>query len=100
MKVQWSPLVLEQAEEAMDFIAAEGRPGAAAAWLDGLYERVRNLVPFPEQGRVVPEVGRKEIREIQYQGFRVLYRVSPGTVGILSVRHGRRELPSEEITDD
>lgn len=98
MKIQWSPLALEQAEEAMDFIAAEGRPGAATAWLDGLFERVRNLAPFPEQGRVVPEAGRKEIREIQYQGFRVLYRVSSGEIGILSVRHGRRELHSEEIT--
>jgi len=98
VKVQWSPLALAQAEEAMNFIAGQGRPGAAAAWLDGLFERVRNLAPFPEQGRVVPEVGRPEIREVQYQGFRILYRVSPDTVGILSVRHGRRELRFEGLT--
>jgi len=100
VKVQWSPLALEQAEEAMDFIAGQGRPNSAAVWLDGLFERVRNLAPFPEQGRVVPEVGRTEIREVQYQGFRILHRVSPDTIGILSVRHGRRELPSEEFTDE
>jgi len=82
----------------MNFIAGQGRPEAAAAWLDGLFERVRNLAPFPEQGRVVPEVGRPEIREVQYQGFRILYRVSPDTVGILSVRHGRRELRFEGLT--
>lgn len=100
MKIQWSPLALEQAEEALDFIAAQGRPGTAVTWLNGLFERVRGLTPFPNQGRVVPEVGLEEIREIQYRGFRVLYRVSPETIGILSVRHGRREPPSEDLADD
>jgi plasmid stabilization system protein ParE len=100
VKIQWSPLALEQAEEAVDFIAAQGRPRTAAAWLDGLFERVRGLASFPNQGRVVPEVGREEIREVQYQGFRVLYRVSPETIGILSVRHGRRHLTPDEIADE
>ena len=27
MKIQWSPLALDQAEEALEFIAAQGRPG-------------------------------------------------------------------------
>ena len=100
MKIQWSPLALEQAEDALDFIAAQGRPGVAAAWLEGLFERVRGLAPFPKQGRVVPEVGREEIREIQYEGFRVLYRVSPSWIGILSVRHGRQQLSPEDVADD
>lgn len=100
MKVQWSPLALDQAEEALDFIAAQGRPGVAAAWLDGLFKRVRELAPFPEQGRVVPEVGRKEIREVQYEGFRILYCISPETIGILSVRHSRQQLFRGEVADD
>ena len=99
MKIQWSPLALDQAEEALDFIAAQGRPGGAAVWLDGLFERVRGLGPFPKQGRVVPEVGRAEIREIQYEGFRILYRVSPEIIGILSVRHSRQQLLREEFPD-
>ena len=100
MKIQWSPLALDQAEEALEFIAAQGRPGVAAAWLDGLLRRVRELVPFPKQGRVVPEVGREEIREIQYEGFRILYRLSPEVIGILSVRHSRQQLFREEVADD
>ena len=100
MKIQWSPLALDQAEEALDFIAAQGRPGVAAAWLDGLFERVRGLVPFPKQGRIVPEVGREEIREIQYEGFRILYRISAEVIGILSVRHSRQQLLREEVQDD
>jgi len=100
MKIQWSPLALDQAEEALEFIAAQGRPGVAAEWLDGLFKRVLELVPFPEQGRVVPEVGRKEIREVQYEGFRILYHISPDVIGILSVRHSLQQLFPEEVTDD
>jgi plasmid stabilization system protein ParE len=100
MKIQWSPLALDQAEEALEFIAAQGRPGVAAAWLDGLFKLVRELVPFPKQGRVVPEVGREDIREIQYEGFRILYRISPDVIGILSVRHSRQQLIPEEVADD
>ena len=99
MKVQWSPLALGQAEEALDYIAAQGRPAVAAAWLDGLFARVNGLSNLPKQGRVVPEVDREEIREVQYEGFRVLYRVSLDTIGILSVRHGRRQLLPEDLSD-
>ena len=84
----------------MEFIAAQGRPGVAAAWLDGLFKRVQELVPFPKQGRVVPEVGREEIREVQYEGFRILYRISPEVIGILSVRHSRQQLLREEVAGD
>ena len=100
MRIQWSPVALDQAEEALDFIAAQGRPGVAAAWLDGLFERVQRLIPFPKQGRVVPEVGREEIREVQYEGFRILYRISPEVLGILSVRHSRQQFHPEEVADD
>lgn len=100
MKIEWSPVALDQAEEALDFIVAQGRPAVAAAWLDGLFERVQRLVPFPKQGRVVPEVGREEIREVQYEGFRILYRISPEVLGILSVRHSRQQLHREELSED
>lgn len=63
-------------------------------------ERVERIVPFPKQGRVVPEVGREEIREVQYQGFRILYRITPDVLGILSVRHSRQQLHPEEISGD
>ena len=99
MKLNWAPLALAQAEEAADFIANQGRPGAAVAWLEGLFVRVRSLADFPEQGRVVPELAHKDIRELQYQGFRIIYRTSGETVGILSVRHVRRRPLVDPVVD-
>jgi plasmid stabilization system protein ParE len=55
------------------------------------------LGQFPELGRVVPEVGRAEVREIIFRGYRVIYRVAPRLVEILTVRHGKRRFSFREV---
>jgi plasmid stabilization system protein ParE len=45
----------------------------------------------------VPEVGRSEIREIFFGGYRLVYRISPRCVDVLTIRHGRRRFSREEI---
>ncbi len=89
MRVVWSPLALDRAAEAAKYIARDG-PEVAAAWADGLFDVVGKLVQFPRRGRVVPEVGRPEIRELLYEGYRVVYRVDQKQVLVLTVRHQRR----------
>ena len=63
------------------FIAEENQSGAAE-WARGLFDSVRPLAQFPEMGRVVPEVGRPEIREIMFRGHRVVYRIAPRRGGV------------------
>lgn len=89
MRVVWSPLALDRAAEAAKYIARAG-PEVAAAWVDGLFDIVGKLVQFPRRGRVVPEVGRPEIRELLYEGYRVVYRVDQKQVLVLTVRQQRR----------
>jgi len=89
VRVIWSPLALDRAAEATKYIARD-RPEVAAAWVDGLFDLVGKLVQFPRRGRVVPEVGRPEIRELLYEGYRVVYRVDQKQVLVLTVRHQRR----------
>jgi plasmid stabilization system protein ParE len=89
MRVVWSPLALERAVEIARWIATD-RPRAARAWMDGLFDAVGGLAGFPERGRVVSEIGRLEIREIAYRDHRVICKVEPRRVSILTVRHGRR----------
>lgn len=83
MRVVWSPLALDRAAEAAKYIARDG-PEVAAAWVDGLFDVVGKLVRFPRRGRVVPEVGRPEIRELPYEGYRVVYRVDQKQVLVLN----------------
>lgn len=96
MKVIWSPLAERRALEAVDAIAKD-RPRAAAAWLDELLTRVGSLDRFAKRGRVVPEIGRPEYRQVMHYPYRVIYRVDAGQVVILTIRHGRRAWDPAEV---
>jgi toxin ParE1/3/4 len=95
MRVIWAPVALDRAEEAARFIAAD-RPAAAAKWIDGLFDAVARLSAFPDKGRMVPEVGRADVREVLYGKYRVVYRLEEKRLFVLTVRHQRRDF-SERI---
>src|SRR5262245_27054275 len=58
---------------------------------------VERLRTFPESGRIVPERGDPVIREVIVRPYRVVYRLLPGTVQIITVFHASRllSLPAE-----
>ena len=47
---------------------------------------------FPESGRVVPEVNDATLREVVYGNYRIVYRVLPEAVEVVTVYHGARLL--------
>ena len=54
----------------------------------------RRLRDHPLTGRVVPELARPTIRELIEGAYRVVYRVTPDEVQVLTVVHGARRFPS------
>jgi plasmid stabilization system protein ParE len=96
MKLVWSPIALNQAEEIANFIS-DDNPYAAEKWLSGLFVAAERLADYPESGRYVPEIRRPEIREIGYGEYRIIYRVRTETVALLTVRHGRRLLSENDF---
>lgn len=99
MKIVWSPLAIERAYEAATYIAAD-KPEAALRWLEGLFEVTDRLEMFPESGRVVPEIGLPEFREVVYRrSYRVIYRVEMARVSILTVRNFAQLLDMGELSE-
>ena len=96
MKIIWQPLALKRVNETIDLIARD-RPLAAEKWAVGLFDLVERLQQSPKRGRVVPEVGREQIRELLYRNHRIIYRLDPDSASILTIRYGRRLLDLEEI---
>ena len=96
MKVTWSPLAERRARQAVDWISQD-RPEAAAKWLAELLEAVRKLDRMAMRGRMVPEVGRAEYREIFHAPYRIVYKVKNKEVVILTIRHSRRAWDETEI---
>ena len=96
MKVTWSPLAERRAREAVDWISQD-RPEAAAKWLDEVLEAVKKLDRMATRGRIVPEIGRAEYREIFHPRYRIVYRLKNNEVVILTIRHSRRAWDETEV---
>jgi addiction module RelE/StbE family toxin len=98
MKILWTKLALNRIEEIANYIA-EDNPSASQKWKREVYQKTQNLRSFPKMGRMVPEVNRDEVREIFYGNYRIIYRIEPKRVSILTVRHGKQLLKRSEIND-
>lgn len=96
MRVIWSPLAIAKVQKEAQYIARD-RPIAAERWAEGVFEAVQPLTEFPNSGRIVPELGRTDVRELIYRGYRILYRIGQDAILILTVRHGRRLLDLSEL---
>jgi plasmid stabilization system protein ParE len=94
MKVVWSPLATDRAVEIAQFIF-QGDSNAAFDWINRLFDATDDLARFPEMGRMVPEMGRKEIRELIWRGYRIIYQLKAEEVVVHTLRHGRQ--PWEEL---
>lgn len=90
MIVRWSEHARNQVAEIFDYIARD-RPNAAMRILESFLERTELLADFPEQGSEWPGAGRPDLRSIVHENHRIVYRVSPDEVAVLSVRHTRQE---------
>jgi addiction module RelE/StbE family toxin len=96
MKIIWSPLAVERTSEIAEYITSDN-PSAAIAWVEKIFEKVELLKLSPKMGREVPEISRKEIREILFGNYRIIYRIEKTKISILTIRHGKQILPVDEI---
>jgi len=98
MQVVWTDPALERVEEIAVYIAQDD-PDAAEHWTVELFEAVARLADFPESGRMVPELGTRNVRELIFGAYRVFYRVG-SAVEVMSVRHGSQLIRSTEVSGD
>ena len=96
MKAQWSPLAIDRIAEIAAHIAAEN-PIAADEWIRDAFARVEQLGRFPKSGRQIPETPRKDIRELIWGNYRIIYRINAHHVSILTIRHMKQILPMEDL---
>ena len=85
----WAPRAIRRAAEIARYIAQDS-PAAAREWVERLFAKAATLGRHPRQGRRVPEVDRDAIRQVLQGKYRIVYRIDPKRVVVLTVRHGRR----------
>ena len=94
MHLRWSVQAAEDLAAIKDFIGRDS-PTYARQIVEQLYDAAGRLVGFPDVGRVVPERGQPNIREILRPPYRVIYRRGDELVEILTIHHSSRLLPRD-----
>ncbi len=74
--VAWTDQALDDLNSICSFIARDA-PRYAELFAARVFRATGRLAQFPRSGRVVPEIGQEEIREIIVQSYRIIYRVLP-----------------------
>ena len=91
MKLRWSKEAKADSAAIAKYIARD-KPKAAYAWVNRLRERARQATTIPYAGRVVPEFGRNDVREVFLRTYRIIYRIEDGWIVVVKVVDGRKLL--------
>jgi toxin ParE1/3/4 len=89
-RVVWTEAAASDLEEAARYIARDSQY-YAAAFVREVRGAARALRASPERGRVVPELGQSDIRELLVRSYRLVYNVAPKQIYVLAMIHGARD---------
>ena len=92
--VIWASVAEKDLKQIIDHIAMDS-PGNALQILKEIKQKAANLRTLPERGRIVPELQDQGIhiyRELVVVPWRIIYRISPASVYVLSVIDARRNV--------
>lgn len=92
MLINWTDPAVDDLDRLYEFIARDA-PAYASSFVEQIINVVTRLEDFPYSGRRVPEADRDDVREVIYQGYRILYwLVDEQRLDIIAVVHGSRDL--------
>lgn len=94
--MRWTPQAADDLEAVCLYIARD-TPVAATVFAERVLRATAHLADFPEMGRIVPEWGRSEIREVFVYSYRLIYRTRAESVDVLAIHHGVRPLEQGNV---
>jgi len=89
-------LAVDQVRDIATYIALD-KPAVAVQWAEEIFNAVDVLYEFPESGRVVPEINRKEIRELVQGNYRLIYKIKAKEILILVVKNCHQRLKENDV---
>lgn len=97
-RIVWSEQALEDIDDIRRYIAKDSHV-YADMFVDRVFESVERLIDYPLSGRVVPEFEDPALREIILGSYRIVHRVRPDTISIVTVFHTARLLESRHVRE-
>jgi toxin ParE1/3/4 len=96
--VIWSIPARNDLKQIYEYIAKDSKYYATNV-VENIVSKAENLDEFPEIGRVVPEIGDENVRELIIYSYRLIYEVVPNDAQILAIIHGKRDFSSLDRND-
>jgi plasmid stabilization system protein ParE len=100
LSIRWSSRATRQLEAIIEYIAGDS-PRYATIFTKRVMQVFRAIPANPKLGRMVPEYADPDLRERILQSYRIVYRLKPNAIEIVTVCHGSRLIGNviEEPTD-
>ena len=90
--IRWTEQAVEDLTAIREFISRDSpRYGRLVA--ERLYDATARLESFPRSGRVIPELGRDDLREIIVGEYRIVYLLTSDAVVLVTVFRSSRLFP-------
>jgi len=94
--VRWTYQAVEDLRAIREFIERDS-PRYGRLIAERLFEATSRLEIFPHSGRVVPELGRDQIRELIVGDYRIVYRTESDAAVLLTIFRSSRLFPMHLI---
>lgn len=94
MRVIWSAEAVRCLRDIVAYISQDS-PAAARRVAARLLMRSRELRHPPLLGRQIPEYPKENLRELLVRPYRLIYRVTPDGIEIVTLKHYRQRLPHD-----
>lgn len=86
VKIIWTELALDDLKFIHNYITNDSI-SYANRFIAKILNRVKQLEAFPKSGRIVPEYGVDNLRELIEGNYRIVYKISPAYVFIVRVQN-------------
>lgn len=90
IKVLWTKPAFLDLQSIKEYIARDS-VYYSEKFANDLIKASERLSQFPKSGRVVPEIGEENTREIIYGSYRIMYQIRQETIYITQVTHGKQD---------
>ena len=91
-RVSFAPSALTDLEELRSWHADQQVPEVGERLVREIVDAVLRLADFPESGRMAPEFGLAQLREIIHPPFRIVYHLDEERVRVVRVWRSERLL--------
>jgi len=91
VKLIWSPRAIKDLREICEYIGKDSEY-YAKFFAQKIVAMIEKIPEFPEIGRIVPEYNQSNLRERILRNYRIVYRLKPDLIEIVTIFHGAKLL--------